>query len=60
MKAQENECQFSQNDILYMKRSEFYLCFHNSFEIWNLKFIFSDSHKKLFFFGVTTDDLLHL
>ena len=40
MGAQENKCQISQNDILHMKCSEFYLCFHNSSEI--LKFIFSD------------------
>ena len=29
----ENECQISQNDVLHMKFSEFYLCFHNSCEI---------------------------
>ena len=33
MSAQKNECQISQNDILHMKFSEFYLCFHNSREI---------------------------
>ena len=35
MEARENECQISQNDILHMKFSEFYLCFHNSCEIWH-------------------------
>ena len=30
MGAQENECQISQNYILHMKFSEFYLCNHNS------------------------------
>ena len=33
MGARENVCQISQNDILHMKFSEFYLCFHNSYEI---------------------------
>ena len=33
MGARENECQISQNYILHMKFSEFYLCFHNSREI---------------------------
>ena len=33
MSARENECQISQNYILHMKFSEFYLCFHNSCEI---------------------------
>ena len=36
MKARENKCQISQNDILHMKFSEFYLYFHNSCEIWHL------------------------
>ena len=36
MRAPENKCQISQNDTLYMKFSEFYLCFHNSCEIWHL------------------------
>ena len=36
MAARENECQISQNDILHMKFSEFYLCFHNSCEFWHL------------------------
>ena len=34
MGARENECQISQNYILHMKFSEFYLSFHNSWEIW--------------------------
>ena len=34
MSARENECQISQNYILHMKCSKFYLCFHNSCEIW--------------------------
>ena len=33
MGATENECQISRRDILHMKFSEFYLCFHNSCEI---------------------------
>ena len=33
MEAQENECQISQNYILHMKFSEFYLCNHNSCEL---------------------------
>ena len=33
MRARENKCQISQNDILHMKFSEVYLCFHNSCEI---------------------------
>ena len=34
MGARENELhQILQNDILHMKFSEFYLCFHNSCEI---------------------------
>ena len=33
MGAQENKCQTPQNDILHMKFTEFYLCFHNSCEI---------------------------
>ena len=32
MSGRENECQVSQNYILHMKFSEFYLCFHNSYE----------------------------
>ena len=36
MRARENECQISQKDILHMKFSEFYLCFHNSLEILHL------------------------
>ena len=35
MDARENECQVLQNYILHIKFSEFYLCFHNSYEIWN-------------------------
>ena len=31
---QENECQISQSYILHMKFEEFYLCNHNSCEIW--------------------------
>ena len=33
MRARENKCQILQNDILHMKFSEIYLCFHNSCEI---------------------------
>ena len=33
MRAGENEFQISQNRILHIKFSEFYLCFHNSCEI---------------------------
>ena len=36
MGTRENECQISQNYILLMKFSEFYLYFHNSCEIWRL------------------------
>ena len=36
---------FQKNDILHMKFSEFYLCFHNSWG--NLTFVFSRSHEKL-------------
>ena len=35
MKARESKCQISQNDIFLMKFSEFYLCFHNSCELWH-------------------------
>ena len=35
MGARENECQISQNYIIDMKFSEFFLRFHNSFEIWH-------------------------
>ena len=35
MGAGEHECQISQNYILHMKFSEFYLRFHNSCEIWH-------------------------
>ena len=35
MGARENECQISQNYILHNECSEFYLCFHNSCEIWH-------------------------
>ena len=35
MSARENECQILQNYILHMKFSQFYLCFHNSCEIWH-------------------------
>ena len=52
MEARENECQISQNYILHMKFSEFYLCNHNSCEIWNS---FSRSSVRK-----ATDDLLHL
>ena len=52
MSARENECQISQNYILHMKFSEFYLCFHNSCEIWHL---FSRLPKEIFF-GVITDN----
>ena len=31
--ARQNDCQISQNYILHMKFSEFFLCFHNSCEI---------------------------
>ena len=34
MGVQENKCEISQNDFLHVKFSEFYLCFHNSYEIW--------------------------
>ena len=33
MGVQENKCEISQKDILHVKFSEFYLCFHNSYEI---------------------------
>ena len=37
MGARENKCKRSQTwDILNMKFSEFYLCFHNSCELWHL------------------------
>ena len=36
MGALENKCLLSQRDILHMKFSEFYLCFHNSCEFWHL------------------------
>ena len=29
MRAQENQCQIGQNDILHIKFAESYLCFHN-------------------------------
>ena len=35
MGARENECQISQNYVLHMKFWEFYLCNHNSCEIWH-------------------------
>ena len=41
MEARENVRQIVHNDILHMKISEFYLCFHNSCEIWHL---FSRAH----------------
>ena len=56
MGAREHECQISQNYILHMKFSEFYLCNHNSCEI---RHSFSRAPVRNFF-GVTTDDLLHL
>ena len=34
MGARENKYQIAENDILCMQFSEFYLCFHNSCEIW--------------------------
>ena len=43
MGARENKSQISQNDILHMKFSEFYLRFLNSREIWHL---FSRALKK--------------
>ena len=33
MGAHENKCQISENFILNIKFSEFYLCFYNSYEI---------------------------
>ena len=45
MGVRENQFQISQNYILHMKFSEFYLCYHNSCEIWH-SLIFSDSHEK--------------
>ena len=45
MGARENECQISQNYILQMKFSEFYLFFHNSCETGHV-FIFLESHEK--------------
>ena len=36
MGARENKWQISQNYILHMKFSEFYLCFHDSPKIWHL------------------------
>ena len=56
MGAQENECQISQNYVLHVKFLEFHLYNHNSCEIWHL---FSRTSMEIFF-GVTTDDLLHL
>ena len=35
MGARENECQISQNYIIHMTFSEFWLCNHNSCEIWH-------------------------
>ena len=32
MEVRDNECQISQNDILNMKFSEFYLCIHKNCE----------------------------
>ena len=52
MEARENECQILQNYILRIKFSEFYLCFHNSCEIWHS---FSRTPVEIFF-GVITDD----
>ena len=56
MGAQENECQISQNFILHMKFSEFYLCFHNSCEIWHS---FSQTPMRKIF-GVITEDITSL
>ena len=57
MGARENECQISQIYILHMKYLEFYLCNHNSREIWHS---FSRSSMRNFLsIGVTKDDLLH-
>ena len=57
MGARENECQISQIYILQMKYLEFYLCNHNSREIWHS---FSRSSMRNFLsIGVTKDDLLH-
>ena len=36
MRARENKSQISQDYILHVKFSGFYLCFHNSCEIWHL------------------------
>ena len=44
MGGPENKCQISQNDILNMKFLEFYPLFLQF--LWNLTFIFSDSHEK--------------
>ena len=52
MEARENECEISQNYILHMKFSEFFLCFQNSCEIWQS---FSRTPMRSFF-GVITDD----
>ena len=57
MEVRDNEGQISQNDILHMKFSEFWLCIHNNCEytpvtcqisqlLWNLTFIISDFHDK--------------
>ena len=56
MEVRENEYQISQNYFLHMKFSEFYLCNHDSCEIWRS---FSQTSKRNFP-SVTTDDLLHL
>ena len=56
MGTQENEYQISQNCILQMKFSEFYLCLTIlvKFDIHFLR------PPREIFFGVVTEDLLHL
>ena len=45
MRVQENKCQISQNDALHMKFSKFYLCFHNSCEIWHKRMRYCLNHS---------------
>ena len=54
MGAQKKESQISQNNILHTKFSEFYLCFHNSCELWHS---FSQAPWEIVF-GVITDSWL--
>jgi len=55
MGARENKFQISQNEILHIKIYLFYLCLHNSCEIWNL---IAPAPKEIVF-GIITDNYVY-